>query len=72
MKKAVAELSRASHKIAEEIYSKMSKGQEQHRKDDTGAKGRRRRQARGERWSKPSSRKWTRTRSNLRKTIPRG
>ncbi len=38
MKKAVAELSRASHKIAEEIYSKMSKGQEQQRKDDTGAK----------------------------------
>ena len=38
IKKAVAELSQASHKIAEEVYSKMNKAQEQKQKDDTGAK----------------------------------
>ncbi len=38
IKKAVAELSRASHKIAEEVYSKMNKAQEQRQRDDTGAK----------------------------------
>ena len=38
IKKAVAELSQASHKIAEEVYSKMNKAQEQKHKDDTGAK----------------------------------
>ncbi len=38
IKKAVAELSRASHKIAEEVYSKMSRAQEQKQRDDTGAK----------------------------------
>ncbi len=37
IKKAVAELSTASHKLAEHVYSKVSKEQEQKRRDDTGA-----------------------------------
>ena len=63
IKKAVAELSKTSHKLAEEVYSKMNKEQQAGGGDGRTAGAT---PSPTKKWSMPSSRKWTRTRSNQR------